>query len=130
MQRMSGPLPGGGWIEDAASLARLYEYCRQDVRVERALFHRLPPLSDAEQELWTLDAVINARGFFTDGALLEKASHLATAIDRDMQRELADITAGAVTSTDKVAKLQAWLGQRGCEVKDVTKGVLRSAQGH
>ena len=47
------------WFEDGDRLGRLYEYCKQDVEVERELFTRLQPLSPAEQALWMLDATIN-----------------------------------------------------------------------
>jgi len=58
---------------DPEDLKRLYEYCRRDSEIERALFHRLPPLSPAEQVLWELDQRINARGFHVDRALAEAA---------------------------------------------------------
>ena len=37
------------WFDDQERLDRLYDYCRQDVEVERELYERLPPLSPAEQ---------------------------------------------------------------------------------
>jgi hypothetical protein len=127
MRQLSRPLPDGTFIEDAALLERLCAYCAQDVEVERAVYHRLPPLSDAEQALWQLDAVINARGFYTDGPLLEAASRIAAAVDQAAQAELVRVTDGAVTSTDKVAKLQTWLATRGCKVEDISKGTLKAA---
>jgi len=42
------------WFDDDDRLQRLYEYCRQDVEVERELYGRLPPLSASEQALWEL----------------------------------------------------------------------------
>ena len=44
------------WFEDQDRLGRLYEYCQADVKSERELFARLPPLSPSEQALWILDA--------------------------------------------------------------------------
>ena len=54
------------WIEDAKRLERLCAYCACDVAATRALYERLPSLSDDEQSLWTLDAEINRRGFYVD----------------------------------------------------------------
>src|SRR5262249_39797726 len=54
-------------------LERLYRYCAQDIEVEHALLHRLPPLSEDEQRLWVLDVIINERGFYVDRALAEAA---------------------------------------------------------
>src|SRR3974377_1075347 len=70
MRKMAKPLSGGGWIENPASLARLYDYCRRDVEGAGALYHPLPPLIAEEQAIWEIDAVINQRGFHTDGTLL------------------------------------------------------------
>jgi DNA polymerase len=115
------------WHEDHEKLEQLYAYCRQDVEVERGLFHRLPPLTDSEQTLWALDAQINQRGFHTDGPLLEAASRIAASASQSVQEELARITAGELTSTDQVAAMLAWLGEHGCKVKDLRKPTLRHA---
>jgi DNA polymerase len=115
------------WHDRPEQLERLYAYCRRDVELERELFRRLPPLTDSEQGLWVLDQLINQRGFHTDGALLEAASHIAAAAGQAVQEELVRITCGALASTDQVAALQAWLGDHGCEVKDVRKLTLKHA---
>ena len=115
------------WHDDPEKLERLYAYCRNDVEVERELFHRLPPLAESEQALWVLDALINQRGFHTDGPLLEAASRIAADAGQGMQEELARITDGALDSTDQVAALQAWLAEHGCEVKNLQKPTLRHA---
>jgi DNA polymerase bacteriophage-type len=135
MQQMARPRkPRAGedpngiyWHDEPEKLEKLYAYCRQDVEVERELFQRLPPLADSEQALWVLDAIINGRGFYTDGSLLEAASQIAAAAGEAMQDELIRITAGALTSTDQVTAMQAWLGEHGCEVKDLKKPTLRHA---
>jgi DNA polymerase bacteriophage-type len=115
------------WHDNPEKLERLYSYCRQDVGVERELFHRLPPLTDPEQALWALDSGINGCGFCTDGPLLEAASTIADAAGKAVQAELAKITAGELTSTDQVAALLAWLAAHGCEVKNLRKPTLKHA---
>ena len=100
------------WHDDPQKLEQLYAYCRNDVEVERELFRRLPLLADSEQALWVLDATINQRGFHTD-PVLEAASRIAAAAGQAVQEELKRITAGALTSTDQVAALLAWLVFRG-----------------
>jgi DNA polymerase len=115
------------WHDDAEKLERLYAYCQRDVEVERELFHRLSPLIDSEQALWVLDASINRRGFHTDGPLLEAASRVAAAAGQAVQEELAHITGGALTSTDQVNALLAWLAARGCVIKNIQKGTLKHA---
>jgi DNA polymerase len=61
------------WIDDPELLERLHRYCQRDMETERALFHRLPPLSPEGQELWVLDARINDRGFCVDVELAQAA---------------------------------------------------------
>ena len=125
MRRMSKPLPSGGWIEDAASLERLYEYCRRDVEAERAVYKALPPLTPEEQRLWEVDAVINDRGFAVDGELLEAAHRVVTAAEVKLQAEFRELT--GLDSTNQVAKFIAWLGAHDCVVTDVQRGTLHHA---
>jgi hypothetical protein len=127
IKRMCFPLPDGTFDNDPERMQELIKRCMQDVEIERGVRHRLPELSDAEQIVWMLDAIVNERGFNTDGVLLEAAARLVAGFDRATQIEIAEITAGAVTSTNQLAKLQAWLAGRGCEIKDKTKGTLKAA---
>jgi DNA polymerase len=115
------------WHDDPEKLEQLCAYCQRDVEVERELFHRLPPLIDAEQAIWVLDAGINRRGFYGDGALLGAASTIGADAEKAVQEELRGITAGALTSTDQVTALLAWLAEHGCELKDLRKPTLRHA---
>src|SRR6266567_5787051 len=89
---------GTYWLDDPERLARLYAYCLQDVRVERELYSKLPPLSPEEQALWALDQRINDRGFHTDGVLISGALKIADPLARAIDAELAAITGGAVMS--------------------------------
>jgi DNA polymerase len=125
MRRMTKPLPGGGWIEDAASREQLYAYCRRDVEAERALYRVLPPLTADEQQLWELDATINSRGFYTDGALLDAAAQVVAEATAARQAEFERLT--GLDSVNKTEKLITWLGKRGCAVTDVQKGTLKAA---
>jgi DNA polymerase len=125
MRRMAKPKPGGGWIDDPASLERLQKYLRRDVEALRALYRALPPLTEDEQQLWQLDAIINSRGFHTDGALLEAAHRVVAAAEAKLQSEFRELT--GLNSTNQVAKLIAWLATAGCIVTDVQKGTLKAA---
>jgi DNA polymerase bacteriophage-type len=125
MQLMAKPRKGGGWHDEPEKLARLGEYCKIDVEIGCALYHRLPQLSDAEQALWQLDAKINARGFFVDTPLLEAAARIAADVGQAMQREFAELTGGLTAS--QVEKVRAWLADRGCDVDDLQKATLKAA---
>jgi DNA polymerase len=107
------------WFDDDERLQRLYDYCRQDVEVERALFNRLPPLSEAEHVLWQLSCRINERGFFVDRQFAEAARRIAQAAAPEIDAELGEITSGAVTGINQVARLLAWLQQQGCNAQNL-----------
>jgi DNA polymerase len=126
MRTMSKPRKGGGWHDDPEKIARLGEYCARDVEVERALYHRLPHLSDAEQALWQLDAGINSRGFFVDTELAEAARKIVQAEQAAIEIEITRITGGAITSINQVAKMAALLRDRGHDVTSVTKQSVKA----
>jgi DNA polymerase len=105
----------------------LYAYCKQDVECERELYRWLPPLIPAEQELWCLDQVINDRGFYTDGLLIEKAIAISTAAERTIADELHQATGGAIETPGQVDKLLAWLSGSGCTLADLQKSTLTHA---
>ena len=104
---------GTFWFDDPERLSRLYEYCKQDVRVERELYGRVPLLSPAEHSLWVLSNRINDRGFCVDRSFAEAARAIAQAAAPEIVAELAEITGGAVTGINQIAKLLAWLQERG-----------------
>jgi DNA polymerase len=102
------------WFDDNDRLQRLYDYCCQDVEVERELHGRLPRLTAAERALWTLDSQINSRGFHVDRRFAEAARRIAQAAAPEIDAELADLTAGAVTGINQVSRLMQWLRDQGC----------------
>ena len=125
MRRMSKPRPDGSWIEDEASRERLYQYVRHDVESERAVFKALPPLIDAEQKLWVVDAGINERGVAIDVPLLEAALRIVTEAQAKFQTEFRALT--DLDSTNQVEKFIAWLATNDCVVTDAQKDTLKHA---
>ena len=135
MKRMSKPRkarkgedPAGiHWHDNLADRGRLHAYCMQDVRVERELCSKLPQLSEDEQRLWVLDAQINDRGFYTDGALISGAIHSAETAGSEVCAELVDITGGEVTSPNEVAKIRTWLAAHGYTLSSLTRNAVKDA---
>ena len=115
---------GTYWFDDAERLERLYNYCQQDVEVERELYQRLPALSSSEQQLWELSCRINERGFCVDRKFAEAARRIAQAAAPEIDQELAEITGGVVTGINQVARLTAWLQQQGCAVEKLDKKAI------
>jgi DNA polymerase bacteriophage-type len=112
------------WFDDQDRLDRLYSYCKQDVDVERELFERLPLLPPAEQALWELSARINSRGFRVDRSFAEAARQIAQAAAPELDQELVEITGGAVTGINRVAKLLQWLQAQGCTLQKLDKKTI------
>jgi DNA polymerase len=117
--------PGGlYWFDDEERLQRLYEYCRQDVEVERELYRQLRPLSPQELKVWQFDALVNARGFYFDRPLAEAGRKIVQALAPELNSELAQLTGGAVTTIHQVARLKKWLDVQDCPVRVLDKAAI------
>ena len=112
------------WFDDQDRLDRLYSYCQQDVEVERELHDRVPPLSAAEQMLWALSNRINERGFHVDCAFAQAARRIAQEAAPEIDAELAEITGGAVTGINQVARMLQWLQQQGCTAQKLDRKAI------
>lgn len=111
------------WTPDMApaKFDLLYSYCKQDVRVEQAIYHRLTPLSDIEQHRYWRDQIIQDRGCHLDLDFINKALALAheekANLDERMRDVTSDIDTGkpAVSSTTATKQLVDWLKAGGVE---------------
>ena len=112
------------WFQDQDRMARLYEYARQDVEVERELDQALQPLSDDELKIWQFDLRVNARGFYFDRKLAEAARAVAEAATPELNSELVYVTNGAATSINQIGKLKTWLSEQGCTVDSLDKDAI------
>ena len=118
---------GTYWFDDPERLQRLHDYCKQDIEVERELHDRLPPLSATEQALWVLSCRINERGFRVDRQFAEAARRIARAAAPEIDAELAEITGGAVTAINQIARMLRWLQQQGCTATKLDRKSDREA---
>lgn len=111
------------WWNEPEKLARLVEYCKQDVEVERAVCKVLPPLSPPERKIWLLDQAINNRGIRLDIPSVSLANSLVDKESAALNDELARLTDGNVTGVSQVAKLAEWLRGNGFpDCHSTTKG--------
>jgi hypothetical protein len=95
--------------KDAASrLSRLYSYCKQDVRVERAAKGAVRRLSAHERELYLLDQRINDKGVEIDLPLVRAARVIADEGIARADAVLCEITDSEVTGTTKIGQLRQW----------------------
>lgn len=93
--------------------ARLGEYCKTDVAVEREIYKRVLPLSDQEQRLWVVDQEINRRGVPFDMESLQAALDVADAEKERLNDEMAQATGGAVTACSALPALKEWAADYG-----------------
>lgn len=106
---------------------RLYDYCKQDVEVERALDHRMMQLSQQEQALWVLDYHINQRGVRVDLPAIEKAIAMVEGEKARLDKEMLKATGGVVGKCTEVQLLVKWIKSQGVEIKGLAKADVLDA---
>lgn len=109
------------WWDDEDKRQQLYEYCKQDVRVEQALGARLLPLSPEEQALWELDYAINERGLYLDQPAIISAMAIIAREQQRLEAEIRRRTESAVGSPAEVAALTRWVRDQGVELEGLAK---------
>ena len=97
------------WCNDADKFNVLYEYCKQDVVVERAIDNALPNLNAKEKEIWELDQKINSRGVKIDTKALDIALKYIEDFKERLNNELSDLTSGAVEKATETKRFTDFL---------------------
>ncbi len=90
-----------------ADFARLYSYCRDDVRATREAHRLLPPLSEFERRVWLATIRANERGIRVDVDSLPAAAAIADATEDRLVVEFTSITG---TNPNNPTKSAAALG--------------------
>ena len=112
---------GGVQYTGQQGLERLYEYCRQDVRVERELHSRLMPFSAKERKVWLMDYAINQRGIAVDVETAKAATKMADEVKEEADAEISKVTNGAAQTHTAVLALKGWIKSQGVEVDGLAK---------
>jgi len=113
------------WWDEPEKLQRLIEYCRQDVRVERAIAKRVRRLDSLERRVYLLDQKVNDRGVHIDVPLIEAAQKIVAEGTLRGNAELRALTEGEVGSVTKVADLTKWLQAAGADIDNLRKDTIR-----
>lgn len=129
MLRMAKPLKAGTEIydEDPKNLKKLFDYCKQDIRVERDLDNALPDLSDVEQEIWFYDQLINTRGIHVDMSTVQTFIQILEHKTESLNQELVTLTNGAVTKGTQIVSMLAFLNAGGANMTSIDKGSVTAA---
>lgn len=112
------------WHESDEMLMRLIDYCRVDVLAEEGLSEYLDDLSPRELEIFLLDQTINARGFALDKEAIETALRLIDEQCADLNKELFELTGGAVEKATQRARMVAWLESQGLVLENTKADTL------
>ena len=101
--------------------ARFKEYCRQDVRTERAIRKRLEnfPLPDSEWDHYHMDQRINDRGVMIDKELVTQAITCDLMLSEEMTKRAYALT--GLENPNSVSQLKGWLEERGISVDSLGK---------
>jgi DNA polymerase len=123
MLRMSRPrsMDPLVWWEDTKKLQKLYAYCKQDVKTERAIVKKLRPLRKSEQNLWVRDQQINQRGVPVDLETVDWLIDWCADERKRLNKAMRKVTGGRVRDCSDVAGLAKYAG-----VKSVAKEALKA----
>jgi len=107
------------WREDDVLMQELGEYCVTDADSEDDLGDTIGDLPLPEYRVWTMDQRINYRGVRVDVEAVEAAIGIIELMSAKMERELQDITEGAVQTGSQVAKIVEWINAQGLSIDNL-----------
>lgn len=102
---------------------KLYAYCEDDVSAMRGLFERLRPLPPKEQEIWTVDQIINQRGLQLDIPLIQRALLFIEYQKYDNAARFTELT--GLERASLRARFQKWVGEQGIEIPNTQAGTIK-----
>ena len=112
------------WWDDDERKQRLFDYCKQDVEVERAVCGRVLGLTKTEQSVWLMDLQINERGVPIDRPSIEKAIAIVKDETKRLNGMMHKATGGVVSACTFTGQLKDWLNWAGVDCKGVGKDVV------
>ena len=108
---LSIPKADGSFNDDPTLMAEMIAYCEQDVRAMRAVSKAMRPLSADELADYHVNERINDRGLMVDVPLCQAAVKYAGAEMDEIQKIVAEVTEGQITSV-RSPKMREWVLER------------------
>jgi DNA polymerase len=108
---LSIPKSDGSFNNDPTLMAEMVAYCEQDVRAMRAVSKAMRPLSADELADYHVNERINDRGLMVDVPLCQAAVRYAGAEMDEIQKIVAEVTEGQITSV-RSPKMREWVLER------------------
>lgn len=109
------------WNNSVVDLAALGEYCKQDVRTERAMVKVVRRLTPREREVYLMDQRVNDRGVGIDRKLILAAQEIVEQATLAADDRIYLITKGEVESVSQAGRIRDWL-----EVDSIAKPALKA----
>lgn len=124
MMKMCKPNSKGERVTSPEQVKRLTEYCEQDVRAERAIANKLPPLvTGFEREVYEVTAIINQRGVLID---VDAAEAVKTLYEPERLRivdELVAIT--GLENPNSTQQMMGWVTEQGYDLPNCQAATFR-----
>ena len=121
MRIMAKPHKDGTWHDDPEDLQRLYDYCRQDVEVERLVEEYTRCLSSAERHAYLMDQRMNDRGILFDTKLVQASREIVLQGVNIANEIISSCTNGDVQRVTQVARIRKWLHEQGHDTDGLNK---------
>jgi hypothetical protein len=109
------------WNDDPKLLALLYEHNRIDTEITVKIANIIGFIPPHEQQIWELDAAINARGIACDIPLIDAAINIAEQASAELNDKLATLTNGDVSSPAQTQRILKWCKEHRCPIADTQK---------
>ncbi len=100
------------WWDDPDQLKAIWEYCRQDVIVEREIGRRMMRLSPYERKVWELDQKINSRGIAVDTKAVLQATVIVEQEKLRLIKEIQHASDNAIATPQAVAQIKNYLSAK------------------
>ncbi len=112
------------WSDDFELMMEFFSYGHGDTASENELSLHLGPLPAPELEVWRLDQRINDRGIQVDLAGVDAALDIVRQVEGTKLVRLQELTGGQVKKVGEIAKMLAWVADRGYELPNLQKGTI------
>ena len=127
IQRLSKPQRDGTRNTDPFLLEEFYDYCKQDVAVERTIRKKLRNLTTSEQQIFKHDQELNWRGLKLDTDSIDHALRIYEETENKLNEEVKRITNGELDSTSSRAKAFAWMATKDYQMESYTASAVQEA---
>lgn len=111
------------WNNDKELMSELYQYCLQDVLVERKISKKLFELHPTERKVWELDQEVNLRGIYMDLKNIDNCISIYESQSQQLFRELQELT--GLENPNSHHQFLPWLRDNGYNQDNVQADTLR-----